>query len=223
MQIKTPDAETERFNHELDSVSVVVRHVVVEDCSAPSDHWEHRRAIILALEAEMAHAAWSSPDEGVPLVNYLKANAMTGTTINAEQFLGPLWHVSRQSLIVRGRSQAHYGSYFVGKDEEIDANVVTPRLHTSDGRDAGYAYAFTEPPYSLRVTRPRVIELFAEALRRFLPALHTPGTTLYRWPTDWSRYFDAGHEWWGSFAWTYGAASTSTSGEIVAVFASTTD
>jgi hypothetical protein len=218
MRIVKPDIETERLNLQLDSAGVVLRHVVVERCSATCDHWEHRRAIILALEAETEHAEWSA-QEGAPLVNYLKANSMTGTRISAEQFLGPLWHIGRQSLILRGRTQSHYNSYFVGEDEETQANVVMPPLGTSDGCDAGYAYAFTEPPYSLRLTRRRVIELFAEALHRFLPGLDAPGTALYRWPTDWSSYFDAGREWWGSFAWTYGASS----GEIVAVFASTAD
>ena len=29
-----------------------------------------------------------------------------------------------------------------------------------------------------------------------------PGSVVYRYPTDFSNYFDAGHEWWGAGLWT---------------------
>lgn len=40
------------------------------------------------------------------------------------------------------------------------------------------------------------------------------------WSTDWSPYFDAGHEWWGAFLWTVYVPAREW---IVVVAASATD
>jgi len=221
MQIRPPNAATEQLNRDLDSAGTVVRHVVIDpspsSSSSPPDHADHRRAIILAVEAELS--SWTSTTDEIPDVNYLKANAMTGTPITAREFLGPNWEARRGTLLLRGHTPCYLNSYFAGDDDERDANVVPLPPHESESAGAGYAYAFTEPPYRLNLSRPDIIRLFERTVHHFLPALTDPRTTLFRWPTEWSRYFDAGHEWWGSFAWTYGTST----GPIVAVFASSTD
>lgn len=43
---------------------------------------------------------------------------------------------------------------------------------------------------------------------------------IYQWSTNWSNYFDAGHEWWGSFLWTVEPEGAN---YIVGVAASSTD
>ncbi len=74
----------------------------------------------------------------------------------------------------------------------------------SDGRDfpdengrIPYWYAFLEPPHGNRYT--------PDDLRRVNAVLFPDGTDaleVYEWTTDWSDYFDAGHEWWGSACWS---------------------
>lgn len=77
----------------------------------------------------------------------------------------------------------------------------------------GLAHALLDTPYGLRL--PLTFDaLGAESsmhalLRAFCSevlALDDPRDSdhlcIRRWPTDWSNYFDAGHEWWGAFFWT---------------------
>lgn len=231
MQILPLDSKTKALNEELEAAGVVVRHVVVDaECSSPA-HAEHRQAIINAIEEETEEIARQSPAwaaaSGSPIVNYLKANVMRGRVITTEQFLGRYWDNRRKALILRGHSPRYQNSYFVAQDAEVEVNIVSPDDDLPDEFGAGYVYAFTEPPYplcspkerALRLPKAQTIELFASAVEHFLPGLFQTGPVLYQWPGDWSRYFDAGNDWWGAFAWTYQRAR----GEITAVFASATD
>lgn len=43
---------------------------------------------------------------------------------------------------------------------------------------------------------------------------------VYEWTTDWSNYFDDGHEWWGTACWSVYDKSLN---RFVVIFASTTD
>tara|TARA_R100001132_G_scaffold27455_1_gene33721 strand:- start:17013 stop:17204 length:192 start_codon:yes stop_codon:yes gene_type:complete len=43
---------------------------------------------------------------------------------------------------------------------------------------------------------------------------------IFQWPTNWSNYFEAGDEWWGSFLWS---VSNPDGNQIVVIAASTTD
>ena len=81
------------------------------------------------------------------------------------------------------------GNVFYDSDwEPNDANC---------GGQIPYWYAFLEPPHSTRCG--------PEDLRRVNAALFPAGTDaleVYQWTTDWSNYFDAGHEWWGAACWS---------------------
>jgi hypothetical protein len=48
----------------------------------------------------------------------------------------------------------------------------------------------------------------------------TPQSIIYEWPVDWSNFFVAGQEWWGSYLWTFASPGTH---QIVVLAASTTD
>jgi hypothetical protein len=85
------------------------------------------------------------------------------------------------------------------------------------GNDQGYAYAFGDPPYGMDGTEDEIADLFDELNR----ALFGDGDLeIMRWSTDWSSYFDAGHEWWGAFLWTVRPLGRP---YVVAICASTTD
>ena len=82
--------------------------------------------------------------------------------------------------------------------------------HNPDGGGIPYWYAFLEPPHG---TGTFVDDRGEEVRRRYTPddfhavnrALFPSGTkrlVALEWTTDWSEYFDDGHEWWGAACWT---------------------
>ena len=83
----------------------------------------------------------------------------------------------------------------------------------------GYAYAFSDPPHALRATQEDIHSLFRSLSQHLFNNLYF-GLGVYEWATDWSSYFDAGHEWWGGFLWTIQVPTT---GRFVGITASATD
>jgi hypothetical protein len=104
----------------------------------------------------------------------------------------------------------------------------------------GLAHALLDPPYRLRNPdrasygafgsseyAAREAAWMRDVLREFCAevlALDDPKRAshlrIHRWPTDWSSYFGAGHEWWGAFYWT---VEDSENGWITVIGASSTD
>jgi len=81
----------------------------------------------------------------------------------------------------------------------------------------GLYSAFIDPPYRLSWTQAECESGFDE----FISLLHlTSPLEVFAWDTDWSNYFDAGHEWWGSHFWT---ALVDDGTAICVIGASTTD
>ena len=80
------------------------------------------------------------------------------------------------------------------------ANEKDPKeflLETVDRSKFTYSYAFLIPPYG--------IIGFESDFKKINSALFPSGAddlTVYEWSTDWSEYFDDGHEWWGAACWT---------------------
>ena len=71
-------------------------------------------------------------------------------------------------------------------DPDVDAGEQIP-----------YWYAFLEPPQWFDCT--------PDDFRRVNDALFPQGTAeleVLEWTTDWSNYFDAGREWWGTACWS---------------------
>ena len=71
-------------------------------------------------------------------------------------------------------------------DPDVDAGEQIP-----------YWYAFLEPPQWFDCT--------PDDFRRVNDALFPQGTAeleILEWTTDWSNYFDAGREWWGTACWS---------------------
>ena len=65
----------------------------------------------------------------------------------------------------------------------------------------GYKTAFFHPPYGLHGEKAEKAELFA-AINRFVLGHDPQRAEIFSWSTDWSNYFEAGHEWWGAYYWT---------------------
>ena len=75
---------------------------------------------------------------------------------------------------------------------------IDPELHNrSMGENLKYWYAFLEPPYHNKYD--------INDFRVFNAALFPQGTDgleIFSWNTEWSDFFDAGHEWWGAACWS---------------------
>ena len=77
-----------------------------------------------------------------------------------------------------------------------------------------YWYAFLEPPYGTPYVKSDFIR-FNDILFPNRKALE-----VYRWNDDFSNYFDAGKEWWGTGLWS---AYDRKTGKMVVIGASQTD
>ena len=65
------------------------------------------------------------------------------------------------------------------------------------GEQIPYWYAFWEPPHTSGYG--------PDEFRKVNSVLFPEGTDeleVYEWTTDWSNYFEAGHEWWGTACWS---------------------
>ncbi|MBQ4467513.1 MAG: hypothetical protein II918_04770 [Firmicutes bacterium] len=69
--------------------------------------------------------------------------------------------------------------------------------HENCGTTVPYWYAVLEPVYGRR-NKPEDFKKVNEVL---FPK-GTDALDIYEWTTDWSDYFDAGHEWYGACCWS---------------------
>lgn len=65
----------------------------------------------------------------------------------------------------------------------------------------GYKRSFWYPPYTMDATEKEKLELFCE-INKYVLGNDPKAAEIFAWSTDWSTYFDRGHEWWGAFYWT---------------------
>lgn len=114
------------------------------------------------------------------------------TRIDRKTFLGPSYDLASRRLIIR------------------DGCVASTF--------EGFAHAYCTAPYRPPIDERIVQEHFERVLTEDLKL--TDETVIYSWPTDWASYFEAGHEWWGSFLWTLGNPGDD---RIVVLMASATD
>ena len=103
----------------------------------------------------------------------------------------------------------------------LRANHVGQRFYGCElpdplkGEQIPYWYAFWETPHPSGYG--------PDDFRRVNAALFQEGTDgleVYEWNTDWSGYFDDGHEWWGAACWS---VYDKRMGRYVVIMASTTD
>ena len=100
------------------------------------------------------------------------------------------------------------------------APPATPCLYESGGK-LSYWRAFLAPPHGIsKGVRGKCGPEDFQALNAALFPNGTRRLEVYEWSTDWSDYFDDGHEWWGAACWSaYDFASE----RYAVVMASATD
>ncbi|NEQ24895.1 MAG: hypothetical protein F6K28_38525 [Microcoleus sp. SIO2G3] len=123
--------------------------------------------------------------------------------------------MQRKKLLLRGRTSPHLNDYFwMGDREDLQNRASAVRYDQS-----GYVYAFTDPPYTLLGTTEEINDLFVAIVNEIFDGFRSD-CTIFQRSTDWTIYFNAGNEWWGSFLWTVYSHDSSF---IVGIAASATD
>lgn len=201
---------------------------VIFDCEEDTSNCEtHRKAIVLALKELQQRcvedAEQFSREEQIPISNFFKitidedaASSLVPVQITWEKFIGLRYDFERDGLIVRGKGD-FWNSFFYYTDPPKRANII-PDSNIDDGIGTGLAYAFSSPPHGTGLSAEEAGTLFANFLNDIICGSFQ--SIIYEWPTNWSNYFEAGEEWWGSFLWSL---SNPNGNQIVVMAASTTD
>ena len=109
------------------------------------------------------------------------------------------------------------GEWNGDSDQAVGKSVATEEMFSSNYQDGklNYRKAFLYPPHQNGYT--------GKDFARVNAALFPNGTDkleVYEWTTDWSDYFDEGHEWWGALCLTVYDKSLD---RFVVIMASATD
>lgn len=109
------------------------------------------------------------------------------------------------------------GEWNGDSDQAVGKSVATEEMFSSNYQDGklNYRKAFLYPPHQNGYTGKDFVRVNA--------ALFPNGTDqleVYEWTTDWSDYFDEGHEWWGTLCLTVYDKSLD---RFVVIMASATD
>ena len=91
-----------------------------------------------------------------------------------------------------------YVPNLLSKDKLNNTTYDCDFNNENNGGPIPYWYAFLEPPHKAGQYDPSDIEAVNKAL---FPKGYDH-LEVYEWSTNWSEYFDDGHEWWGANCWS---------------------
>jgi hypothetical protein len=186
---------------ELEAIGAVVEYVLMAVPPDAGDEAELHRSAATTAVAELGRREAA----GVPALRVVTdGSRATGARVTVAAFAGRSWDVATGEL-VDAWSHGH----------EAHSKPSGRHGHLTDG----YAEAFVEPPHGLDVDRGQAEARFRAVNAALFGGLDD-GLVVYEWSTDWSSWFDAGHEWWGAFLWTVRRTSAPT---ITAIAAAATD
>jgi hypothetical protein len=163
-----------------DAAGGVLDYVFLGPQDAGSPHAAHRAAALAGMaeiDRRLEQRAMGHASKEYPI----------------EMFFRLRWDVAK----LTGESVSF--SAFWGNDD-VEPKPIGDRAWTIPKVD-GYKTAFFHPPYGLRGSASDKEELFA-GINSYIFGGDPERTEIFSWSTDWSNYFEAGHEWWGAFFWT---------------------
>lgn len=198
MQEVHPDSELALLLKRYSDVGGVLDFVLLESVEQSCAENRHRSAAlagIAAIDARLADWATNHASDDTP----------------AEEFFRVHWDEAK----LTGKHVSF--SEFWGADD-VTAKPIASNAW-SFSIPSGYKTAFFLPPHALRGSFEETLKLF-EAISHRVLGSRPEEAEVYSWSTDWSNYFDAGHEWWGSFLWT---VQPTNSNRITVIGASSTD
>lgn len=233
MEEVKPTDELANYLEQFEKIGGVVNFILAkpDDWNIPT-YQLHKEAAIFTLQMiekrrlEYFRDFVSPKYPDIPISNYTFTYDLTkikGRPITVSQFLGPYFDLKTRRLLLRGTTNNYFNNYFYAGDEEKEENVVKPeRSNHSPYITQGFAQAFTTPPYNLvrKNTSPLELNKLFLSIIVQLFDIFNEKAVIFQWSDDWSNYFDAGKEWWGSFLWTVHNTSQN---YMVGVAASTTD
>ena len=204
-----PTGELKMCLEKVKTARIVVDYIFVGFDESLGATELHQKAAVFALEvlgkrldtyfASLAKELGKERKDFFQIIN--QSEKAQGSCTDLEHFLGRAFNSSTQKIV----SLWEVSENGKGKSKSGDHN--------------GYAEAFSDPPYGVQLTLEEINILFSKINTLAFGGLQEM-LEIYEWSNDWSTYFDAGHEWWGSFLWT---VRHPTQNMIVAIGASTTD
>jgi hypothetical protein len=204
-----PDTQLKSLLEKADQAGIVIDYILIDCESAETNAETHRNAAIFALQVLAARLdAYFEPilqarSEKREKYFQIKVNPekAQGERISLEQLLGRAYDMQQQKIVSVWK-------------ENTDGSRVS-----KTGSTQGYAEAFSDTPYNVQMKLEDINTLFEDINNAAFGGLRQD-LEVYEWSNDWSTYFDAGNEWWGSFLWT---VKHPTQKVIAAIGASTTD
>lgn len=192
------------------SVLTMFRHLQEEDAARIEEHCKRSR---------------TAPGDYTGFRLSLETSAFDGQSISLREFLGWEYDLERRCLALRGQTK-HLNDYFLAPyvecaDHRCDYSTLSSQWDADLDLEEthGYAYAFSSPPYGLRLPNVETDALF-QTLNHCLFGGLSDELDVWRWETDWTNYFEAGREWWGEYLWTVQRPG---SGRVVVIAGSSTD
>ncbi|NME68525.1 hypothetical protein [Flammeovirga aprica] len=181
----------------------------------PSDKYECHlivaKQIMERINSDMNHHWNRSASKGnrKTLPVYQTNFDNSGLEIGLEEFLGPFYDFKLEKPFVRGiKGNDTINSYFYYDSEELTTNKIDINNRINEFNlkyetpNSDFIYAFMEPPFSIQIGK--TIKEQGEYLIEFMNYIFSDlkKIEIMKWSTDYSPYFDAGKEWWGTFFWT---------------------
>jgi hypothetical protein len=171
----------------------VVHYVIVDPADELDRHRAAARLTLVDIERQWQQwVAASMTESGRPASQYAtistEPDRAVSRTITTEVFVGRGYDYRRRLLT---------GSW-VSDDRGNSSKLAAPG---STSMTDGYADAFTDPPHGVHADLRTLSTWFNAINDELLGGLST-NLDVQSWSTDWSTWFNDGHEWWGSFLWT---------------------
>ena len=164
-------------------------------------------AIVMDINSGSVHVADPLFYEAVAA-----AEPLTGEMEKPEPLTEDAKNAVRDRLAGRA-GQEEIEEVLQNMQELIDAGELFAPAREAE--ELNYRGAFLHPPHGCRYT-----DADFDRVNAALFPNGTDGLEVYRWTTDWSDYFDDGHEWWGTLCLTVYDKST---GRFAVLLASATD
>lgn len=176
----------------------IIDYVLIEDDIPHQGYRSHKDAILFAMhkvtDRELAYQREAGIDEE-PFLWSMDIDKAEAELINPDVFL--------------------YAPNIIAKNDGGKTQYDCDLPDVTSGGKIPYWYAFLNTPHGTGYTPNDFIKVNETLFPNGEDALE-----VYEWTTDWSDYFDDGHEWWGAACWSVYDASLK---RYVVILASTTD
>jgi hypothetical protein len=149
----------------------------------------------------------------------IQEHLMRFEEISPQQFMGSRFNIAQEEVLLERKKKTKHDDPYAYYDKHGN---VTKTLSFEESlrltKREGFVYALVEPPFSSHDDAAQIALL----VREFYSSIFNKfeNTIIYQWNTDWSDYFEDGHEWWGAFMWTVELTDKNI---IIAIAGSATD